>query len=142
MGALQDFEQVQLDKLSAGKNFPVFVAGDTIRVNVRIVEGNNAERIQAFEGVCIARKNKGVRSSFVVRKISNSEGVERTFPLYSPRVESIALVKRGDVRRAKLYYMRHLTGKKARIKERMDYHLKGSKAVKGSNPMSDNENNS
>lgn len=126
MGALQDFEQVQLAKLSAGKNIPEFIAGDTVRVNVRIVENNNAERIQAFEGVCIARKSKGARSSFIVRKISNGEGVERLFPLYSPRIESISVVKRGVVRRAKLYYMRQLTGKKARIKERMDYHLKSA----------------
>ena len=129
MGLLQDFEQKQLAKLSSGKNIPAFIAGDTIRVNVRIVEGNNAERIQAFEGVCIARKNKGVRSSFIVRKMSNGEGVERLFPLYSPRVESVVVVKRGDVRRAKLYYMRQLTGKKARIKERMDYRFKDKAQV-------------
>lgn len=130
MGLLQDFEQAQFDKLSSGKTIPEFIAGDTIRVNVRIIEGNNAERIQAFEGVCIARKNKGVRSSFIVRKVSNSEGVERIFPLYSPRIESITVVKRGDVRRAKLYYMRYLTGKKARIKEKMDYNLKSANIAK------------
>ncbi len=124
MNLLQDFEKIQLDALSSGKNIPEFIAGDTLSIRVRIVEGNNAERIQVFEGVCIARKHKGVRSSFIVRKISNGEGVERQFPLYSPRIESIVVVKRGVVRRAKLYYMRNLTGKKARIKERMDYHLK------------------
>jgi large subunit ribosomal protein L19 len=86
---------------------------------VRIVEGDN-ERIQAFEGVCIARKNSGLNSSFTVRKISHGEGVERIFPLYSPRLESIVLVRRGDVRRAKLYYLRGLTGKAARIREKRD----------------------
>jgi len=138
MGLLQDFEQEQLEKLSSGKNIPDFIPGDTVRVNVRIVEGNNAERIQAYEGVCIARKNRGVRSSFMVRKMSNGEGVERLFPLYSPRVDSIVVVKRGVVRRAKLYYMRELTGKKARIKERMDYRFKGKAAVAAS-PNQDSE---
>ena len=123
MGILQDFEANQLKILSAGKSFPEFIGGDVIRVNVRIIEGNT-ERLQAFEGVCIARKNKGVRSSFTVRKISNNEGVERIFPLYSPRIESIKIIKRGDVRRAKLYYMRTLQGKAARIKENMDHYNK------------------
>jgi large subunit ribosomal protein L19 len=89
-------------------------------VNVRIIEGNN-ERIQAFEGVCIAKKNRGLNSSFTVRKISHGEGVERIFPLYGPRVDSIKRVRRGDVRRAKLYYQRGLTGKAARIKEKVEF---------------------
>jgi large subunit ribosomal protein L19 len=128
MSILQDFEKAQLAKLSVGKEFPEFICGDTVRVNVRIIEGT-AERIQAFEGVCIAIKNRGMRSAFTVRKISNGEGVERVFPLYSPRIESIKVVKRGVVRRAKLYYMRDLTGKKARIEERKDYHKKASTQV-------------
>ncbi|MCT4575456.1 MAG: 50S ribosomal protein L19 [Alphaproteobacteria bacterium] len=99
------------------KDIPAFSAGDTVRVNVRIVEGSR-ERIQAFEGVCIARKNRGLNSSFTVRKISSNEGVERRFPLYSPKIESITLVRAGDVRRSKLYYMRELRGRAARIKER------------------------
>lgn len=119
MNALQAFEKDQLDKLTEKKSVPEFQAGDTIRVDVRIVEGEK-ERIQAFEGVCIARKNRGLNSSFTVRKISHGEGVERVFPIYSPRVESIHVVRRGIVRRAKLYYMRGLSGKAARIKEKRD----------------------
>ena len=133
MGILQDFEKAQLEKLTAGRFIPEFSYGDTIRVNVRIVEGNAekaAERIQAFEGVCIARKTRGMRSSFTVRKMSNGEGVERIFPLHSPRIESIKVIKRGVVRRAKLYYMRFLTGKKARIKEKMDYSARTQGAAK------------
>src|SRR5258708_2103305 len=117
MNSLQKLEQEYTAKLAEGKTLPDFAAGDTVCVNVKIVEGDN-ERIQAFEGVCIARKNAGLNSSFTVRKISHSEGVERIFPLYSPRVDSIAVVRRGDVRRAKLYYLRGLTGKAARIKEK------------------------
>ncbi len=123
---LQKFEQDQVTRIMAGKVIPDFQAGDTLRVNVRIVEGKN-ERIQAFEGLCIARKNKGLNSAFTVRKISHGEGVERVFPLYSPRVDSIELVRRGVVRRAKLYYMRELTGKAARIQEKRDF----TKAPKG-----------
>ena len=126
MNELQIFEQEQIALLSNGKTIPNFASGDTIKVNVKIVEGNN-ERIQAFEGVCIGRKNRGLRSCFRVRKISNDEGVERIFPLYSPRIESIVLVRRGIVRRAKLYYMRELRGKAARIKERIDYNRNSSK---------------
>ncbi|MCC7260742.1 MAG: 50S ribosomal protein L19 [Alphaproteobacteria bacterium] len=120
MNTLEKFEQAQVEKLLAGKTIPEFAPGDTVRVNIRIVEGDN-ERVQAFEGICIARKNRGVNSSFTVRKLSHGEGVERVFPLYSPRVESIELVRRGDVRRSKLYYLRGLTGKAARITEKMDF---------------------
>ena len=119
MNTLEKFEQNQINKLVENKNIPDFQAGDSIRVNVKIVEGNK-ERIQGFEGICIARKNRGINSSFTVRKISNGEGVERIFPLYSTRIEEIKVIRKGDVRRAKLYYMRELSGKAARIKEKRD----------------------
>jgi large subunit ribosomal protein L19 len=117
MNLLQTFEQEQLTKLTENKKIPDFQAGDTLKVFVKVVEGTR-ERVQAFEGVCIARKNAGINSSFTVRKISYGEGVERVFPLYSPNIE-IQLVRRGIVRRAKLYYLRGLTGKKARIAEKI-----------------------
>src|ERR1700761_867193 len=117
MNTLQKAETAYVAKLTGGKSAPEFAPGDTLRVNVRIVEGDN-ERVQAFEGVCIARKNAGLNSSFTVRKISHGEGVERILPLYSPRLDSIDLIRRGDVRRAKLYYLRRLTGKAARIREK------------------------
>ena len=117
MNTLQKLEKDYVEKLTGGKAVTEFNEGDTVRVNVRIIEGDN-ERVQAFEGVCIARKNSGLNSSFTVRKISHGEGVERIFPLYSPRLDSIQLVRRGDVRRAKLYYLRGLTGKAARIREK------------------------
>ncbi|MBP9692374.1 MAG: 50S ribosomal protein L19 [Alphaproteobacteria bacterium] len=117
MNLLQTFEQEQLTKLSKGKTIPDFQAGDTVKIMVKVVEGTR-ERIQAYEGVCIARKNAGINSSFTVRKISYGEGVERVFPLYSPNIEVI-LLRRGIVRRAKLYYLRGLTGKKARIAEKI-----------------------
>jgi len=101
-----------------GSKIPEFAPGDTLRVNVKVIEGTR-ERVQAFEGVCIARKNAGVNSNFTVRKISYGEGVERVFPLHSPRVASIELVRRGDVRRAKLYYLRGRRGKSARIAEKL-----------------------
>ncbi len=117
MNLLQKFNQAQVEKLTAGKTIPEFSPGDTVRVNVKVIEGTR-ERVQAYEGVCIARKNAGFNSSFTVRKISYGEGVERVFPLYSPRIDSIELVRKGDVRRAKLYYLRDLRGKSARITER------------------------
>jgi large subunit ribosomal protein L19 len=119
MNLLQKVEAAQIQKLtSANANaIPDFAAGDTVRVNVRVIEGTR-ERIQAYEGLVIARKNAGLNSSFTVRKISLGEGVERVFPLYSPRIESIKLVRRGEVRRAKLYYLRDRRGKSARIAER------------------------
>ena len=101
-----------------GSKHPEFGPGDTLRVNVKVIEGTR-ERVQAFEGVCIARKNAGVNSNFTVRKISYGEGVERVFPLHSPRIASVELVRRGDVRRAKLYYLRGRRGKSARIAEKL-----------------------
>src|SRR6202048_1806968 len=117
MNLLQQLEREQVEKLAANRPVPKFEPGDTVRVMVRVVEGER-ERVQAFEGVCIARKNAGINSNFTLRKISYGEGVERVFPLYSPRVTTIEVVRRGKVRRAKLYYLRGLTGKAARITER------------------------
>lgn len=117
MNIIQEIEQEHLAGIAGDKAIPDFSPGDTVRVNVRVVEGNR-ERVQAFEGVCIARRNAGLNSSFTVRKLSYGEGVERVFPLYSPRVESIEIIRRGKVRRAKLYYLRGRTGKRARIVER------------------------
>ena len=117
MNTIEKLEQNQVAKLTEGRSLPEFSPGDTLRVNVKVVEGTR-ERLQAFEGVCIARKNRGLNSSFTVRKISYNEGVERIFPLYSPRIDSIELVRRGDVRRAKLYYLRGRRGKSARISEK------------------------
>ena len=117
MNTLQKFEKTQVDKAAAVRKNPDFAPGDTVKVNVKVVEGDR-ERVQAFEGVCIARKNAGINSSFTVRKISYGEGVERIFPLHSPRLVSIELIRRGDVRRAKLYYLRGRRGKAARITEK------------------------
>ena len=119
MNIIEELEKEQVEKLTAERSIPEFGPGDTLRVNVKVVEGTR-ERVQAFEGVCIARSSRGVNSSFTVRKISYGEGVERIFPLYSPRIESIDVVRRGAVRRAKLYYLRGLTGKKARISEKRE----------------------
>jgi large subunit ribosomal protein L19 len=116
MNIIQQLEQEQLQKLSAGKTIPDFEPGDTLIVNVKVKEGERT-RIQAYEGVCIARSGQGIQENFTVRKISYGEGVERVFPLYSPMVDSIKLVRRGKVRRAKLYYLRNLRGKSARIAE-------------------------
>lgn len=124
MNLLQKIEKEQQDKLAANAKLPVFSVGDLVKVNVKVVEGTR-ERIQAYEGVCVARRNAGVNSSFTVRKISYGEGVERVFPLYSPRVESVVLVRRGEVRRAKLYYLRDRRGKSARIAERTTGHSLG-----------------
>ena len=117
MNIIDEIGNEQIAKHTEGKEIPEFGPGDTVRVNVKVVEGAR-ERVQAFEGVCLGRANRGVNSSFTVRKISHGEGVERVFPLYSPRIESIEVVRRGSVRRAKLYYLRGRTGKKARIAER------------------------
>jgi len=121
MNTLQKFEAKQLAQAKENASIPAFSTGDTVRVNVKIREGNR-ERVQAFEGVCIAKRGHSVNTSFTVRKISYGEGVERVFPLYSPRIESIELVRRGSVRRAKLYYLRERRGKSARIAERTTGH--------------------
>ena len=121
MNLLQLVEQQQIDKLAATTKIPTFSAGDLLKVNVKVVEGTR-ERIQAYEGLCIARRNAGINSSFTVRKISYGEGVERVFPLYSPRIESVELIRKGEVRRAKLYYLRDRRGKSARIAERKTGH--------------------
>lgn len=117
MNLIQTLEQEAIAEALAKKEIPDFKAGDTLRVGVRVVEGERS-RIQNFEGVCIARSNRGMNSNFTVRKMSFGEGVERVFPLYTPNVDSITVVRRGIVRRAKLYYLRGLTGKRARIAER------------------------
>ena len=114
---LETFEKQQVEKLTSKKRVPAFRPGDTLKVTVRITEGSKS-RLQAFEGICIARKNNSVNSNFTVRKISHGEGVERVFPLFSPLVEKIEVVRKGDVRRAKLYYLRELSGKKARIADK------------------------
>jgi large subunit ribosomal protein L19 len=114
---IQTLDKLQTETLAAAAKVPEFSPGDTLKVALKVIEGTR-ERIQMFEGVCIARKNAGANSNFTVRKISYGEGVERVFPLYSPRIASIEVVRRGDVRRAKLYYLRELRGKKARIVER------------------------
>lgn len=117
MNVLQTLEHEQVKKMVEGRPVPDFRAGDTVRVGIKVVEGER-ERVQTFEGVCIGRKNSGINSNFTLRKISYGEGVERVFPLYSPRITAIEVVRRGKVRRAKLYYLRGLTGKAARITER------------------------
>jgi large subunit ribosomal protein L19 len=119
MNVLQELEQEQIAARTEERPIPDFAPGDTVRINVKVVEGSR-ERVQAFEGVCIARRNRGINSSFTVRKISYGEGVERIFPLYSPQIASIELVRRGRVRRAKIYYLRGRTGKRARIQEKRD----------------------
>ena len=119
MNLIQTLEAEAIAALSENKTIPAFRAGDTIKVGVKVIEGDRT-RIQNYEGVCIARSNKGMGSNFTVRKMSFGEGVERVFPLYSPNIDSIEVVRKGIVRRAKLYYLRGLTGKKARIAERRD----------------------
>ncbi len=120
MNLLKQLEQEQVAKLTAGKEIPEFQPGDTVVVNVKIVEGERS-RVQAYEGVCIGRAGAGLNENFTVRKISYGEGVERVFPLYSPMIDSIKVVRRGQVRRAKLYYLRGRRGKSARITERQDH---------------------
>ena len=114
MNLIKELEQEQIGRLTAGKEIPDFAPGDTLLVNVKVVEGDRS-RVQAYEGVCIGRAGSGLNENFTVRKISYGEGVERVFPLYSPMIDSIKVVRRGKVRRAKLYYLRGLRGKKARI---------------------------
>ncbi len=119
MNIIEEMEAEQIEKLEAERQVPEFAPGDTLKVNVKVIEGER-ERIQVYEGVCIARRNRGLSSSFTVRKISSGEGVERVFPLYSTALSGIEVVRRGDVRRAKLYYLRQRTGKSARIAEKTD----------------------
>jgi large subunit ribosomal protein L19 len=117
-------EEIAKATTAAGKEIPVFRPGDTVRVGVKVIEGERT-RVQAYEGVCIARSNRGFNSNFTVRKMSFGEGVERVFPLYSPNIDSITVVRKGVVRRAKLYYLRGRTGKRARIAERRDTRTEG-----------------
>ena len=125
MNLIEEIEREEIARVTEGKEIPTFQAGDTVRVNVKVTEGSR-QRVQAFEGVCIARRNRGLNSSFTIRKISYNEGVERVFPLYSPIIDSIVVVRRGVVRRAKLYYLRGRRGKSARIAERRTERAKKS----------------
>jgi len=118
MNLIAQLEQEEMARVTEGKTLPEFGPGDTVVVNVNVVEGNR-KRVQAYEGVVIAKRNRGLNSSFIVRKISSGESVERTFQLYSPQIASIDVKRRGDVRRAKLYYLRQRSGKSARIKEKL-----------------------
>lgn len=127
MNLIDELNKEEMARVTEGKTIPEFAPGDTVRVNVKVVEGSR-ERIQAYEGVCIARSGGGLNQSFTVRKISNGEGVERIFPLYGPMIDSIDVVRRGRVRRAKLYYLRGRRGKSARITEKRDARDKKSEA--------------
>jgi large subunit ribosomal protein L19 len=127
MNIIQAYEAEQIARLTEARKVPVFAPGDTLRVAVKVVEGERS-RVQNFEGVCIARSNKGLNSNFTVRKISYGEGVERVFPLYAPTIAEIAVVRRGDVRRAKLYYLRGRSGKSARIAEKARVIVPGTPA--------------
>ena len=126
MNIIQQLEAEQAAKIEAKRTLPEFSPGDTVRVNVRVTEGTRT-RVQAYEGVCIARSGAGINENFTVRKISYGEGVERVFPVYSPIVEGVEVVRRGKVRRAKLYYLRGLTGKAARISEKKDNRTKAER---------------
>ena len=126
MNVIQELEKEQVAKLSAGKTIPEFGPGDTVIVNVKVVEGERS-RVQAYEGVCIGRAGQGLNENFTVRKISYGEGVERVFPLHSPMIDSIKVVRRGKVRRAKLYYLRGRRGKSARIGERQEHGAHGAR---------------
>jgi large subunit ribosomal protein L19 len=128
MNLLKEIENEHVAKLTAGKDIPEFQPGDTVVVNVKIVEGERS-RVQAYEGVCIGRAGTGINENFTVRKISYGEGVERVFPLYSPMIDSIKVVRRGQVRRAKLYYLRGRRGKSARIAERQDHSAQAATAA-------------
>ncbi|MCB1927489.1 MAG: 50S ribosomal protein L19 [Rhodocyclaceae bacterium] len=137
MNLIEQLEQEEMARVSEGKTIPDFGPGDTVVVSVKVVEGSR-ERLQAYEGVVIAKRNRGLNSSFIVRKISSGEGVERTFQTYSPLVASIEVKRRGDVRRAKLYYLRQRSGKSARIKEKLDY--KAAAAKKAAQQVQPQEN--
>ena len=136
MNTLEKFEKNQLDSLKANKILPEFNSGDTVKVHLKVKEGEK-ERVQIYEGVCIAKKNAGINSSFTVRKISYGEGIERVLPLYSPQIEKIELIKSGDVRRSKLYYLRGRSGKSARIAEKNTYNQTGTK--KTNNKIEENK---
>ena len=136
MNIIEKLEQAEIEKLTAEKSIPDFRPGDTIKVMVKVIEGER-ERLQPFEGLCIARKGGGINASFTLRKISFGEGVERVFPLYSPNLASIEVVRRGRVRRAKLYYLRGRTGKAARIPERQDYRARTKKKAKAAESTAD-----
>lgn len=123
MNIIDEIDALQKAKIEEKRKLPDFQPGDTLRVSVRVTEGTRT-RVQAYEGVCIARKGGGLNETFTVRKISYGEGVERVFPIYTPLIESVEVVRRGRVRRAKLYYLRGLTGKAARIAEKKDYRKK------------------
>lgn len=139
MNILQEIEKEQISEALKKRQVPDFKAGDTIKVNVFVAEGNK-ERLQAFEGVCIARSNRGFNSTFTIRKISHGEGVERVFPIYSPMLESIKLVRKGKVRRSKLYYLRQRSGKSARIAEKKDnLKKKELKSIAQTSPQIDKE---
>ena len=114
---METFEKQKIEKLTSKKRIPTFRPGDTIKVTIKIIEGDKS-RLQGFEGMCIARKNNSLNSNFTVRKMSHGEGVERVFPLFSPNIDKIEVIRKGDVRRSKLYYLRDRTGKKARISDR------------------------
>ena len=129
MNIIKDIEKEQISEVLKKRQVPDFKSGDTVKVNVFVTEGNK-ERVQAFEGICIARSNRGFNSTFTVRKISHGEGVERVFPLYSPMLESIKLIRRGRVKRSKLYYLRQRSGKSARIVEKKDYIKKKPQSAK------------
>ena len=137
MNIIKDIEIEQISEIIKKREVPTFKAGDTVKVNVYVTEGNK-ERIQAFEGICIARSNRGFNSTFTIRKISHGEGVERVFPLYSPMLESISLIRRGKVRRSKLYYLRQRSGKSARIAEKKDIVRKTNKKTKAKDNTSSN----
>ena len=137
MNLIEQLEQEEMARVSEGKTIPDFGPGDTVVVSVKVVEGSR-ERLQAYEGVVIAKRNRGLNSSFIVRKISSGEGVERTFQTYSPLVASIEVKPHGDVRRAKLYYLRQRSGKSARIKEKLDY--KAAAAKKAAQQVQPQEN--
>src|ERR1700694_1348385 len=128
MNVIQQLEQEQMAKLSAGKEIPEFGPGDTLVVNVKVIEGERT-RVKAYEGVCIGRAGGGLNENFTVRKISYGEGVERVFPLYSPMIDSIKVVRRGKVRRAKLYYLRDRRGKSARLPERTEKQTETTEAA-------------
>ena len=125
MNIIKEIEREQADAIAGGRAIPEFAPGDTLRVNVKVTEGTRT-RVQAYEGVCIARAGGGLNENFTVRKISYGEGVERVFPIYSPAIDSIEVVRRGKVRRAKLYYLRGRRGKSARIAEKQDRRVRGT----------------